>query len=251
MTPKQYQPVIAKALKSAKPGTHYSSPETLAEFVVRKMETYEEMFELASEGGLILAGSGREPSTSEPAIISSSDFDLGDVSQRVVSPQQSGTVQYTEDQIVERKKEALQNYNRILPLTLSVQPQGFTSPVVLNRHVLQTHGAIPILKIAYAQPGADPHTQSAMTQVDVTEAPRSVKSIVDEVTQAAHMIMSPTQRKVEPRFSSPPPGSLGETLQGAPNDETDRNSFTDESWGQSVVGRGVKDIEQFGRINKN
>jgi len=232
MTPSEYKPIILKCLTDKR---KHNSVEDLATFIVAKMEVYAEMLSLAGAGAVLQGPSAASSVQPEPAVLTGNPQAQAqlDISERIMPT----TVAYSEEEIIEMKKSAVDTYKAILPPLILVQPAGFPNPIELElRGVENSMAAMPFIAITYAPKGSN---AVVSVRQSVTSPLLSGLEVVSEVEKQATAIYFSAPKVVR---TLPPAGmnaSLEERLSGALGAETDRNlePVTGDVWGAKVNWR--------------
>jgi hypothetical protein len=197
MKAKQYKKIILKTLQQS--STKFRSIEDLADFIISKMEDYEEMASMLAEDDILSQYS--HPTKSTPLIItgsSTSPVEVSDISERVTV--RKPEIPYTDDEIIRMKEKAIEQYNRELPSELSVTPPNFKEPLRLLRRIMNSPMAYPFIQVTYYPHNSNPETDSCKHQVVVTGAQDSSEFVLDQIKKQAMAIYSSTPRRIEPRL---------------------------------------------------
>ena len=254
MTPKQFKPIILRTLRE---GKKFQTVDAFADYLVGKMEDFEDMFSMALE----VAGtqpqiqftpfpeSVSRQEAPQPAAPSDAVLPTGDVSDRFKP--KTTQVGFVENFT---KEELYTYYSAKLPSTITVNPKNCLTPIALNRFIHRGPGDsfadmksggvyLPIVKITYSQPGVSDPAECVMVTVSTTDTDMSAERVLKQIVEMANARYTSERRKVEPKQTIPPPASLDDTIRGTQEDRSPWNT-TDENvsqndmaqWGSPVAG---------------
>ena len=213
MQARQFRPIILKSLADSK--GKFPTLDALADFLVSKMEMFEEMASLlilpdspsrpTTESAFLLATPTPEPSRS---VLLPSDSAKTDISERIVPGGRgngAGMVEHF------TKAEIYSYLMERLPASFEIQPAGFAAPLTLYKRIAQAPGDMTFVKVQYHQMAPDNSLVEppvVETQVSSTMEVIDDVAILDGLKKTAMAVCSPEQRKVPPRMTIPPPQSL-------------------------------------------
>lgn len=240
MQPSQYKAVLAKVLRDAR----IPNADGIADVQVRKMTQYNELvgdgivLEEPTVGSSIVEtqqaqrmaapATPRVRTDNYPQVDLSKAIVLGDdgvdVYARVGAPPTTRQ-NYTDDQIMDMKIRAIDEYKKYIPPTLDCQPPGFSHPLKLTcQSYAQGMVNAPFFKIIYAPQGMGEIGNIERT-VNILDTPlpspqQLIKEIIDGGNAKFHS---------QP-VNSPPPvqqpaialGSVGQAFGVADADSKDR-----------------------------
>lgn len=213
MLPKQYKPVILKALKDGQT-RKFSSLEEMANSIVETMEVFDEMLALA--GGQVPEIPKSTSRAETPLIVTGDSPSFADVSERIVPPDS-----LTEEEILRRKQEAIRTYKMKLPAAIDIQPPSFDNPLTLNLLGIESSpGNFPMFRVKYAPQGASSEAMFVIIPQSVTDKILSPAELIEEVKKQGNGLYSSAPRTVQVRMP-PPIDTLELQLAGSPSANTD------------------------------
>jgi hypothetical protein len=220
MTAKQYKPIIQKVLKD---GRKFASQDEFVNYLIAKMEEWEEMFSLAVES----MGNVTQPPAQEkgytPLIIAPSEAAPAVSSRREEDASaRFGAQPAATDLFAEHfsKQEVFDYYQRELPKRIEVKPPKCDKPIVLEKRVTKSPGDDKMemrrggtymtnVRITYALPEADrDHGECVTEYACTTDTSLDADAMMKKIVEQANSIYSSVQNKVPPRFAIPPPAAL-------------------------------------------
>ena len=212
---RDHRPLIIKTLKEST-GT-FKTIEDFADHLIARVEQAEEVLEMYG-GGLLInvpKSEGPMPITS----VAKKTASPVDISERIRA-ENTGALKenFTKQEIREYLDQAL-------PQDIEVQPNGFEKPIKLFRRLENAPGDLNFVRIKYVPQGAD---MGAETMLASTEAVLDAEKVMQEILGSAEAVLSPKQRRIEPRHATPPLASLEQGLsatkeEGAVVAETDKD----------------------------
>lgn len=238
MKPKQYRPIILRTLQQAQ--GKYKTFEDFADYMISKMEDYEEMANMLAADGLIGELSATATATTNVILSPGDHAPLRvDVSDRIV-PKESER-QLTDDEIIRLKDKAIEKYRAELPPEIEVTPPQFKTPLKLKLNLHNSPGGMPFIRVAYCPHDSKrPEADSCQQQVIVTGTQPQSAAILSEIRTQAMGMYSPQPRVVVPGLPAGQP--LKQRLELPNPDSTDawganagegKYSSSESNWGPS------------------
>jgi len=247
MTPKQFKPIILRTLKE---GKKFSTVDSFADYLIDKMEQFEDMFVMALEvagtnqapqnkivdsTGLVVSGLS-EPSPPPPVRA----YEPKDVSERFKPKAEQ--VGFQENFT---KEELFEAYMKFLPPTLTLQPPGCKAPITLTRGMQRGPGDsfedTRNGRISYSQPGVSDPNECVSVIVSTTDNEINPQRVIDEITKQANGRYSSERKVIPPHNPLPAIASLDDTIRDierAPWNTTDDNASAADlaQWGPPSAG---------------
>jgi hypothetical protein len=220
VTAKQYRPIVLKVVKE---GKKFSSPEEFVDHLIAKMGEWEEMFSLAVETMGNVTQAPAEQKGYTPMIITPAEAaaPLLHSAPREEDASARFGVQPTGDMFTEfhTKDEIFEYLQRELPMRIEVQPQGFPSPVALQRRVTKSPGEkkedirrggmyMTDVRVVYNMPGHDDPAEAITAHAYTTDKVLDANAIMQDIVKQANALLRPALNRLAPRFTTPPPAAL-------------------------------------------